>query len=156
MTNIKYCESYDKYKYSNIVSEYFNSLSTLSFIIVGLIGLSHRLFINKLVLSEIGIIFVGLGSFIFHSTTTYNSEIIDELSMIFLLFTYILHINSSFLFKIGLTSAISTMSLLYFYYNYYIIFFLLIFLSISLLIYFNRRNKYNKQMSFFLIIGLIL
>lgn len=114
-----------KYKYLYFISEYWNSFSNFSTIIIGLIlycdsfylivtpekgggrvTISGTEIFNKnliikrnllfwLQLSTIMIITIGIGSFIFHSTSRYLGQLLDELSMIAFIQCLILFIYSS-------------------------------------------------------------
>lgn len=74
---IQFCEH--KYVYSNYIAEYFNTISNLSYIFVGLYWLkSEYKYLKNLCYS---CILTGIGSMLLHSTGNYYMELIDELSM---------------------------------------------------------------------------
>lgn len=85
-SNIDWCE--DNYVYNFYIAEWYNSLSNLIPIIILLNAIrlimkhnsNTNFYINTLYIS---IIFVYIGSFLFHSTLTYFGQLLDEVPMIY-------------------------------------------------------------------------
>ena len=76
-TSISFCE--EPYKKSHYIAEYYNSLSGLIYIIVGLTFLKTRV-------RNMGytLISLGAGTFFLHSTQKWQGQWLDELSMLLL------------------------------------------------------------------------
>lgn len=75
---VQFCEH--KYVYSNYIAEYFNTISSLSYIFVGLYWLkSEFVYLKNLCYA---VILTGIGSMLLHGTNNYYMELIDELAMI--------------------------------------------------------------------------
>ena len=125
MTNIKYCESIHNYKFSNYIAEYFNTISSLLFIAMGLYGLCKKELSFKFYLSELLIILVGIGSAIFHGNQSYVGEVLDETAMLLLLFSYYLHVVLNTPLQIISFIILGCITFLYFYYNSYVLFLIL-------------------------------
>lgn len=82
--NIEWCEYIlHPYQYSYYIAEFWNTLSSLIIIIIGIWELYRRYFEANLI---IPIITTGLGSTIFHATQSYIGQVIDELSMVLIAF----------------------------------------------------------------------
>ena len=122
MANIKYCESIDNYKFSDYIAEYFNTMSSLIFIFIGLYGLCKKDLTFKYYFSEIIIIVVGVGSAIFHGNQSYLGEVLDEASMLLLVYSYFLHTVDSVRIYILSFIFLCVVAILYFYYNFYSLF----------------------------------
>ena len=75
--SVSFCE--DKYVVSNYIAEYYNTMSALSYVIVGLFFYNTRL----KNLSKI-IILLGLGTALLHGTLRFYGQWLDELSMLYL------------------------------------------------------------------------
>jgi dihydroceramidase len=69
--SIHFCE--DKYTHVFWIAEYYNTISSLSYIIVGSLNRSKI---------SIGIIFVGIGSILLHGTLRWYGQWIDEIAML--------------------------------------------------------------------------
>jgi dihydroceramidase len=69
--SIQFCE--DKYTHIFWIAEYYNTISSLSYIIVGSLNRSKI---------SIGIIFVGIGSILLHGTLRWYGQWIDEIAML--------------------------------------------------------------------------
>jgi alkaline ceramidase len=85
-SDIDWCEP--NYLHSEYIAEYYNTLSNLSFIIIGLLSLSYNLYYSKPIeLQFIIIIYIiiGLCSFLFHSTLSFLGQITDELGILIIL-----------------------------------------------------------------------
>tara|TARA_Y100000389_G_C17310342_1_gene437649 strand:- start:222 stop:884 length:663 start_codon:yes stop_codon:yes gene_type:complete len=80
-----------KYSENKYFAEYYNSLSSLIYIIVGLVSLyyyrNYDIFIKQ---GWIALIVVGITSFLFHKTLDYRYELLDEISMMILIYTFII------------------------------------------------------------------
>ena len=77
--SVSFCE--DKYVVSNYIAEYYNTMSALSYVIVGLFFYKTRL----KNLSKI-IILLGLGTALLHGTLRFYGQWLDEVSMLILSF----------------------------------------------------------------------
>ena len=77
--SVSFCE--DKYVVSNYIAEYYNTMSALSYVIVGLIFSRTRL--KRL--SKI-IIMLGFGTALLHGTLRFYGQWLDEVSMLILSF----------------------------------------------------------------------
>ncbi|KAF9954361.1 Alkaline ceramidase 3 [Mortierella alpina] len=77
-----WCESnYDK---SHYIAEFFNSLSSLSMILVGLAGMYlHSSFEKRFLLTFGSIVIVGIGSIAFHGTLLFPLQMLDEVPMVY-------------------------------------------------------------------------
>ena len=79
------------YSENKYFAEYYNSLSSLIYTIVGLLCLyyykNYDIFIK---LGWITLIIVGITSFLFHKTLDYRYELLDEISMMILIYTFII------------------------------------------------------------------
>ena len=81
-TTIHFCE--DAYKKSNYIAEYYNSLSGLSYSLVGIYFLNTK-FKNI----SYTLISLGIGTICLHATQRWYGQYLDELSMLFLSFQVI-------------------------------------------------------------------
>ena len=77
--SVSFCE--DKYVVSNYIAEYYNTMSALSYVIVGLIFSRTRL--KRL--SKI-IMILGIGTALLHGTLRFYGQWLDEISMLILSF----------------------------------------------------------------------
>lgn len=86
-SSISFCE--DKYIKSYYIAEYYNTLSAISYIIIGCIYLNTRL-------KEIGYITITLGiaTGLLHGTLRYYGQWLDELTMLILSFFIINRIRN--------------------------------------------------------------
>ena len=78
-TSIHFCE--DKYKNVYWVAEYYNTVSSLFYVLAGIFLLNSE--IKRL---GWGLIGVGVGSCILHATLRYYGQWVDEIAMIVLCF----------------------------------------------------------------------
>ena len=78
-SSVSFCE--DKYIESDYIAEYYNTLSAISYIIIGCIYLHTRL-------KEIGYVTItmGVGTCLLHGTLRYYGQWLDELTMLTLSF----------------------------------------------------------------------
>ncbi|KAF8940091.1 Alkaline ceramidase 3 [Dissophora ornata] len=81
-TSSDWCE--DNYAVSFYVAEFFNSLSSISMIVVGLAGIYlHSSFEKRFLLTFGSIAIVGLGSIAFHGTLLFPLQMLDEVPMVY-------------------------------------------------------------------------
>ena len=78
-TTVNFCEA--KYATVDWIAEYYNTMSALSYIIVGFLFLFTR--IRRLAIS---VILVGLSTIVMHGTLRYYGQWLDECSMLLLCF----------------------------------------------------------------------
>ena len=85
-TSVHFCE--DKYIHNHRIAEYYNTISSLYYIVIGLIFLNTRL-------SHLGksLIAVGIGAFLLHMTLRYYAQMFDESAMLVISFDTIRHIK---------------------------------------------------------------
>ena len=94
--SIRFCETpYARY---STISEYFNTLSSLSYIIVGLLYLKYIL-CDKIVLPKdyqvfisLHLVLIGCGSALFHAIPRFDMELLDELPMLSLMFVLMYYV----------------------------------------------------------------
>ncbi|OQR93991.1 alkaline phytoceramidase (aPHC) [Achlya hypogyna] len=91
---IDWCEP--NYVHSPYVAEFWNTISNLSFVVLGVFGLHRSLSLNfewRFVLMYLNVMVVGFGSALFHGTLTLVSQQLDETPMIWsmLIWIYILY-----------------------------------------------------------------
>ena len=72
--SVRFCE--DKYTRVFWIAEYYNTMSSLCYIIIGIIGSGYSKKIS------VGLIFVGIGSMILHGTLRWYGQWIDEIAML--------------------------------------------------------------------------
>ncbi|KAF9351765.1 Alkaline ceramidase 3 [Mortierella sp. AD094] len=81
-TSSDWCEN--NYDISYYVAEFFNSLSSFSMIIVGLVGMYlHSTFEKRFLLTFGSIAVIGLGSIAFHGTLLFPLQMLDEVPMVY-------------------------------------------------------------------------
>ena len=85
-STIDWCE--ENYIHTRFIAEPLNTVSNLSFIIFGIVGMLHEsgqtgkgayVFLHSIIL------LIGIGSMAFHATLTYVGQQLDELPMVFYL-----------------------------------------------------------------------
>eukprot|EP00405_Crypthecodinium_cohnii_P009484 CAMPEP_0206439202 /NCGR_PEP_ID=MMETSP0324_2-20121206/12070_1 /ASSEMBLY_ACC=CAM_ASM_000836 /TAXON_ID=2866 /ORGANISM="Crypthecodinium cohnii, Strain Seligo" /LENGTH=261 /DNA_ID=CAMNT_0053906777 /DNA_START=146 /DNA_END=931 /DNA_ORIENTATION=+ len=96
-TAVVWCEAWTHaHAHSEVLAEYWNSLSSLIFVVVGALGIRNAIK-QKLPLvffyTEAMLIVVGLGSTTFHAQRNFLGELLDELPMSALAFGYLLCCN---------------------------------------------------------------
>ena len=81
---VDWCES--NYAHLSFVCEFFNSLSSLAMVLVGVVGLLlHRRVLEGRLLGGFALVsVVGLGSIAFHATLRFELQMLDELPMLYL------------------------------------------------------------------------
>ena len=80
--SIDWCEQ--NYAVTPYVAEFWNTLSSLSMVIAGAVGLASRRFAREIRLAFGLLILVGLGSIAFHGTLRFELQMLDELPMLYL------------------------------------------------------------------------
>ena len=84
--SVKFCE--DKYVVSEYIAEYYNTITALAYIVIGILFFNTR-FKNISVLT----ITMGLGTFILHGTLRCYGQWLDEVSMLLLSFFLIKYLR---------------------------------------------------------------
>ena len=129
---LKFCEN----KYNNVyIAEYYNSMSAISYMIVGLI-----LFFNKKKEAGIWTIILGIGTFIMHATLRYYGKWMDEVSMLML---EMVGIKSLVSLKKKWVDYISLLIVVLYFFINSAIYFISIFFGGLLIIGYNTRDKLN-------------
>ena len=83
-STLDWCE--ENYTVSHFIAEFNNTLSNLNYIFLALVGLYSCKTVystRAIILSYLGVLVVGVGSFLFHMTLTYRMQLSDELPMIY-------------------------------------------------------------------------
>ncbi|KAF9921499.1 Alkaline ceramidase 3 [Linnemannia zychae] len=81
-TSSDWCEN--NYDISYFVAEFFNSLSSIAMILVGLVGMYlHASFEKRFLFTFGSIAIIGLGSIAFHGTLLFPLQMLDEVPMIY-------------------------------------------------------------------------
>ena len=135
--SVSFCEN--KYNVSNYIAEYYNTMSALSYVIVGLLFYNTKL--KKL--SKI-IILLGIGTALLHSTLRFYGQWIDELSMLILSFYIIKEIRQM---RFGITTSEWYLLLLifpYFLFERYFSYFFVVFSSLQIYTYTISRKNYDE------------
>ncbi len=145
---LNFCEN----KYDNqYIAEYYNSMSAISYMIVGLI-----LFFNKKKEAGIWTIILGIGTFIMHATLRYYGKWMDEISMLML---EMVGIKSLFRFKKKRIDYISLLIFVLYFLINSAIYFISIFFVLLLIIGYKTRDKLKdikiKMYTFLMTISLI-
>jgi len=114
-TSVHFCE--EKYIISPVVAEYYNTLSSLYYIVVGILFLNTRI-------SNLGrsLVVVGIGAFLLHMTMRYYAQMLDESAMLVISFDAVRHIKKN-TFSRWLIFPI--LILYIFLHNYFIYFFII-------------------------------
>lgn len=132
-TSITFCE--DKYTHLFWVSEFYNTISSLLYIYIGLLFFNKKM--AKLSLSCIS---VGIGSIVLHMTSRKYGQLLDESAMLigsFYILSDFVNINQIFIIPIIFS---------YYYFNEYFIYFFMIFGLSQIYIAFILFNKlYNTE-----------
>lgn len=83
-SNIDWCES--NYQVSYYIAEFWNTLSNIFIIVFSVIGLGYARRDNlelRFILCYVILLIVGIGSALFHGTLLYQTQLLDELPMIY-------------------------------------------------------------------------
>ena len=135
--SVSFCEN--KYVVSNYIAEYYNTMSALSYVIVGLLFYKTRL--KKL--SKI-IILLGIGTALLHSTLRFYGQWLDEISMLILSFYIIKELREM---RFGITTSELYLILLifpYFLFARYFSYFFIVFSSLQVYTYVISRKNYDE------------
>jgi dihydroceramidase len=83
-SSVDWCEA--NYRFTPYVAEFFNTLSSLAMITVGVIGLVRyrKTLETRFLVAFFAIAVVGLGSSLFHTTLRFELQMLDELPMLYL------------------------------------------------------------------------
>jgi dihydroceramidase len=83
-STVDWCET--NYEHVYYISELFNSVSSLSMVLVGALGIAlHRQVLERRFMLAFALVsVVGLGSIAFHSTLRFEHQMMDELPMLYL------------------------------------------------------------------------
>jgi dihydroceramidase len=134
--SVSFCE--DKYVVSNYIAEYYNTMSALSYVIVGLLFYKTRL--KKL--SKI-IILLGLGTALLHSTLRFYGQWLDEISMLILSFYIIQELREM---RFGIRT--SELFLVFLIFPYFLFedfsYFFIVFLFLQIYTYSISRKNYDE------------
>ena len=145
-TSIMFCE--DKYKEVSWIGEYYNTLSSLCYILVGLFFLNSR--VSKVAQ---GVIWIGVGSILLHGSLRYYGQWVDEGAMITTSFWGLQHIRP----RIKDYFLIPLLFIYFLFYDLYIVFFFSFGAINVYLIYttLQKSSLYGKLYCFFFILGFI-
>ena len=143
--SVSFCE--DKYVVSNYIAEYYNTMSALSYVIVGLFFYKTRL----KNLSKI-IILLGLGTALLHGTLRFYGQWLDEISMLILSFFIIKEIRKERFNKRTNNLYLLALILPYFVFERFFCYFFLVFCSLQIYIYLiARKNMIVYSLEYYLI-----
>lgn len=143
--SVYFCE--DKYKVSDYVAEYYNTLSAISYILVGLL-----LYNTKLKEIALSTIMLGVGTGILHCTLRYYGQWLDELSMLTLSFFLIKRLRKYEFKKKTSTLFLFIIVFAYFVFINYFFMFFIIFSGLQVYIYNLSRtaklfkNKWKRRL----------
>ena len=127
-TTVNFCEA--KYATVDWIAEYYNTMSALSYIIVGFLFLFTR--IRRLAIS---VILVGLSTIVMHGTLRYYGQWLDECSMLLLCFDVLKFLDTSIS-----QWVLFSIFLLYFLFNKYFICFVSLFICLQLAIIYKAHT----------------
>ena len=145
---VKFCE--EAYKESNFIAEYYNTISGFIYVIIGLLYIKQY---KELAFSCISL---GLGTILLHCTQKHYAQMLDEISMIVLVYLFLNLLNNSYrkvyiIFLVG--------SYLYFNNNFQI--FVTMFVGLILILIYEtktislRKKKYTNLFIVLMIIATI-
>lgn len=88
-SSVDWCEK--NYGITFYIAEFFNTFSSFAMIIVGILGIFfHKKFLEKRFLFAFFFtIIVGIGSTLFHCMLKYEMQMLDELPMLYVAFTFV-------------------------------------------------------------------
>ena len=135
--SVSFCE--DKYVVSNYIAEYYNTMSALSYVIVGLIFSRTRL--KRL--SKI-IMMLGIGTALLHGTLRFYGQWLDEISMLILSFYIIKEVRWLRFKKTTNELYLFPLILPYFVLQKYFSYFLVIFTTLQIYTYKIAQKDYKK------------
>lgn len=142
-TSIHFCE--DKYKESPIVAEYYNTISSLYYIVIGSLFLTSKI-------SHLGrsLIMVGIGAFCLHMTLRYYAQMLDETAMLIISFDIIRYLKKN---TISRWLLLPLIILYIIFHNYFIYFFAIFALFQIYIIYIGLQNVRSGTYQKICIIG---
>lgn len=113
-TSVYFCE--DKYVKNPRIAEYYNTMSSLYYVVIGLA------FINTKI-SHLGksLIVVGIGAFLLHMTLRFYAQMLDESAMLIISFDAVRHIKKN---KISRWYLFPLLVLYVLLHNYFVYFFI--------------------------------
>ena len=135
--SVSFCE--DKYVVSDYIAEYYNTMSALAYVIVGIFFFRTRL--KKL---SIIMILLGLGTALLHGTLRFYGQWLDETSMLILSFFIIKEIRKERFNKKTNNLYLLALILPYFVFERFFCYFFLVFCSLQIYIYLIARKKIKK------------
>tara|TARA_Y100000768_G_C23948673_1_gene668964 strand:- start:271 stop:879 length:609 start_codon:yes stop_codon:yes gene_type:complete len=135
--SVSFCE--DKYVVSNYIAEYYNTMSALSYVIVGLIFSRTRL--KRL--SKI-IMMLGIGTALLHGTLRFYGQWLDEISMLILSFYIIKEVRWLRFKKTTNELYLFPLILPYFVLQKYFSYFFVIFTTLQIYTYKIAQKDYKK------------
>jgi len=131
--SISFCE--EKYVVSDYIAEYYNTMSALSYVIVGILFYRTRL-------KELSIIMIllGLGTALLHGTLRFYGQWFDEISMLILSFFIIKEIRRERFNRRTNNLYLLGLILPYFVFERFFCYFFLVFCSLQIYIYLIARK----------------
>jgi dihydroceramidase len=145
--SVSFCE--DKYVVSDYIAEYYNTMSALAYVIVGVFFYRTRL--RKL---SVIMILLGLGTALLHGTLRFYGQWLDEISMLILSFFIIKEIRKERFNKRTNNLYLLSLILPYFVFERFFCYFFLVFCSLQIYIYLIARKKIKKYtLEYYLIKG---
>uniref|UniRef100_A0A6C0JBQ5 Ceramidase n=1 Tax=viral metagenome TaxID=1070528 RepID=A0A6C0JBQ5_9ZZZZ len=136
-TSVHFCE--DKYIVSDYIAEYYNTMSALSYVIVGLL-----LYKTKLKKLSIIIILLGIGTALLHGTLRFYGQWVDEITMLILSF-YIIQKLRQMRFDVSTSEwYLFPLILPYFVFERYFSYFFIVFSSLQIYTYTISRKNYDE------------
>ena len=136
--SVSFCE--EKYVVSDYIAEYYNTMSALSYVIVGI--LFYRTRLKRL--SGI-MILLGLGTALLHGTLRFYGQWLDEISMLILSFYIIKEVRFLRFNKRTNNLYLFPLILPYFVFERYFCYFFIVFSLLQTYIYFIARKKVIKD-----------
>ncbi len=141
MSSINFCEL--DYQYSNLIAEYYNTLSNIIIIIIGYYGYYYHYKLHKIVNYRfIVLMIIGFGSFLFHATLSRFGQLLDEIPMLWLNAILLYEMNPSFLWLLWAFCISIAYSI---FYRYEL--FLLSFTISTILIFYLPFRYVTKELS---------
>ena len=143
-SEIDWCE--DNFVYCDTIAEFWNSLTSFIFVFFGLFGIYNIPISNKSVyFFFFNNIFIGLTSFLFHSTLSIEGQILDEFSILFYMLNGIIYLEK--FHKTHLFYSILTISMVpILVYIYPIMNRFCLFMTTPYILYISNKN-YNYLIS---------
>lgn len=152
-STVDWCEI--NYEYSQYIAEIKNSVSSLPIILLGLYYLRKKMLVGLCVM------FIGIGSTIFHATLLYEGQLLDEIPMLYLILILFYNVTklkfASLL--IGVLTSILMIKLRGNEYQFIIfhgIFDMIIIIDVLIIIISKKWNIYIKKAVYGLMVGFIV